>query len=139
MLFYCLEDFKSEFDKLKKNNSYRDLESDLCKFLFSEDKELNSFKKIGSNLNNNLQVPYIKCRIKGSGGYRIYFLLIVKDERLFLLFVHPKTGAMGATNITTDFKKGLYNKAVNEIESGQYCSVTKNAETGGLVFTPLLY
>jgi hypothetical protein len=36
--------------------------------------------------------------------------LIIKDEKLYLMFVHPKTGALGSENITDESKAYLYKK-----------------------------
>lgn len=97
MKILCLEDFKFEFEKLKNKKTYRDLEGTVIDYFF--DKPIDRMMS-GVRLNNSNDVPYIKKRLSGSGGYRLYFLLLVKDERLVLMFIHPKTGSMGSSNIT---------------------------------------
>ena len=90
MDIFCLEDFKVEFEKLKGKKSYSSIEDDIIKYFFGKNaQELSS----GVRLNNSRETPYIKKRINGSGGFRFYYLLIIKDEKLYLMFVHPKTGA----------------------------------------------
>jgi hypothetical protein len=70
MNIFCLEDFKEEFEKLKKKNSYASIEQDIIDYFFNKDiKDLLS----GTRLNNSNDTPYIKKRLKGSGGFRIYF------------------------------------------------------------------
>jgi hypothetical protein len=36
MEIYCLEDFKVEFDKLKKKNSYKQIESQIIEYFFNK-------------------------------------------------------------------------------------------------------
>mgnify|MGYP005849050869 CR=1 FL=1 len=110
----CLDDFKVEFEKLKDKKAYKDLESDLIDYFF--DKPINSLMS-GTRLNNSELVPYIKKRLGGRGGYRVYFLLLIKDEQLILMYIHPKTGAVGSPNITDASKAYLYKKVLVDIQS----------------------
>lgn len=74
MTILCLEDFKLEFEKLKKKNSYSSIETDIREHFFNKNiQELIS----GTRLNNSDTTPYIKKRLKGRGGFRFYFLLII--------------------------------------------------------------
>ena len=80
MNIYCLEDFKVEFEKLKKKNSYKLIESQTIEYFFNKTvSELAS----GVCLNNSNDTPYIKKRLNGSGGFRFYFLLIIKQQNLY--------------------------------------------------------
>jgi hypothetical protein len=68
-------------------------------------------------LNNSDTIPFIKKRVKGRGGFRFYFLLIIKDEILYLImFVHPKSGSLGFDNITDESKTILYKKVLESIK-----------------------
>ena len=71
----------------------------------------------GTRLNNSDTTPYIKKRLNGSGGFRVYFLLIIKDENVYLMFIHPKTGSMGYDNITDISKVSLYKKVLECIKT----------------------
>jgi hypothetical protein len=114
MKIYCLDDFKVEFEKLISKNSYKSLQKEIINYFFEKTvQELSS----GTRLNGNSTNPYIKKRLKGSGGFRCYFLLILKNEDLYLMFVHPKTGSMGASNINDDSKAYLYKKVLESIKS----------------------
>ena len=75
MTIFCLEEFKIEFEKLMRKNSYRTLEQDLIDYFFN--KSVNDLCS-GTRLNNSEQTPYIKKKLHGSGGFRYYFLLIIK-------------------------------------------------------------
>lgn len=121
MNIYCLDDFKVEFEKLNSKKSYNSIESDLIEYFFDKSvQELSS----GTRLNNNDDTPYIKKRLRGSGGFRCYFLLIIKNESLYLMFVHPKTGSKGSENITDESKAYLYKKVLECIKSEDLYKLT---------------
>ena len=123
MDLYCLDDFKVEFEKLNSKKSYNTLEKDLINYFFNKTtQELCS----GTRLNNSDKTPYIKKRIRGSGGFRCYFLLIIKNNALYLMFVHPKTGSRGAENITDESKAYLYKKVLECIKSEDLYRLTLN-------------
>ena len=132
MIILCLDEFKNEFEKLIRNNSYSSIEIDIIEYFFNKNiQELSS----GIRLNNSDTIPFIKKRIKGRGGYRFYFLLIIKDEKLYLLFVHPKSGSLGFENIADELKTLLYKKVLECIKSDNLFAVTVNKEK--LIFTKL--
>lgn len=114
MKIYCLEDFKVEFEKLISKKQYNSLQQEIINYFFNKSvEELSS----GTRLNNSSDSPYIKKRLQGSGGFRCYFLLILKNKNLYLMFVHPKTGALGASNINNESKSYLYKKILECIKS----------------------
>lgn len=121
MTIFCLEDFKIQFEKLKKNNSYSSIEKDIIEYFF--DKEISQLAS-GTRLNNRDDIPYIKKRLNGSGGFRIYFLLVIKNERVYLMFLHPKTGSLGYENITDDSKALLYKKVLEGIQTNNLYELT---------------
>ncbi len=131
MTIYCLEDFKLEFEKLQSKNSYKSIEKDIIKYFFN--KKIEELKS-GTLLNQSHTTPYIKKRINGSGGYRFYYLLIIKDENLYLLFVHPKTGVYGAPNINDESKAFLYKKVLTAIKEKTVYHVILNTEKSKLIF-----
>lgn len=113
MPIYCIEDFKKQFEKLSSKNSYKGLESEIINYFFGKPiKDLCS----GTRLNNDSENPYIKKRFKGRGGFRCYFLILIKNESLYLMFVHPKTGSMGASNLKNESKTHLYKKVLECIK-----------------------
>lgn len=131
MDIFCLEDFKVEFEKLKGKKSYSSIEDDIIKYFFGKNaQELSS----GVRLNNSSETPYIKKRINGSGGFRFYYLLIIKDEKLYLMFVHPKTGTLGSENITDESKAYLYKKVLDSIKSNDLYQLTLNEENKKIDF-----
>lgn len=129
MTLFCLEDFKVQIEKLKKKNSYSSIEGDIIEYFF--DKEIQQLSS-GTRLNNSDDTPYIKKRLNGSGGFRIYFLLIMKDENIYLMFLHPNTGSLGYENITDDSKALLYKKVLESIKTNNLYEVS--VEKNKLVF-----
>ncbi|MDP3359960.1 MAG: hypothetical protein Q8S41_11520 [Lutibacter sp.] len=134
MNIYCLEDFKVEFDKLNSKKSYNSFEQEIITYFFGKTKEeLCS----GTRLNFSTEAPYIKKRLNGSGGFRCYFLMIIKDENLYLMFAHPKTGSMGSSNIDNKSKAYLYKKVLGCIKSNDLYEL-KLSETGeSIIFKKL--
>ncbi len=134
MKIFCLAEFKVEFEKLKSKNSYNSIASDVINYFF--DKSVEDLCA-GTRLNNSSTTPYIKKRIKGRGGFRFYFLLIIKDENLFLMFVHAKTGSLGYENITDESKAYLYKKVLECIKTKELFELSLDLERKNLVFKTL--
>lgn len=121
MQIFCLEDFKREIQKLTKNNSYSSLEKDIINYFFNKTgEELNN----GIILNASLTTPYIKKRLEGSGGFRVYFYLIIKNNCLYLLYIHPKSGKYGSSNVSNEAKKGLLKKVIAALKTDEFYVVT---------------
>lgn len=115
-----------------KKKAYSSIESDIIGYFFNKEiQELIS----GTRLNNSDNTPYIKKRLNGSGGFRIYFLLIIKDEMLYLMYLHPKTGSLGYENITDESKALLYKKVLACIKTKNLFVVT--VENKALSFNKL--
>jgi len=120
---FCLPDFKDRFDNLSKKKPYKTLEQDLIDHFF--DKGIEHLKS-GVRLNFSEHEPFIKKRLEGRGGYRVYFLLIIKLEAAYLMFVHPKTGPDGADNITDESKAKIYKDVLGCIKTNDLFELTLN-------------
>lgn len=131
MKIYCLEDFKVEFEKLQSKKSYQGLETQVISYFFGKTSEQLAN---GTRLNHSSEVPYIKKRLDGSGGFRAYYLLLLKDEKLVLMFVHPKTGSLGASNIDDNYKAYLYKKVLACIESDELYELVLNDAQSNIQF-----
>lgn len=46
-----------------------------------------------------------------------YTLLVIQNEKFYLIFLHPKTGSLGFENITDDSKALLYKKVLEGIKT----------------------
>jgi len=49
--------------------------------------------------------------------------LIIKNEKVYLIFLNPKTGSLGYENITDDSKALLYKKVLECIKSNNLYEV----------------
>lgn len=134
MTILCLEDFKIQFEKLKKKNAYASIEADVIDYFF--DKEMKDIVS-GTRLNNSDDTPYIKKRLNGSGGFRIYFLLVIIKDNVYLMFIHPKTGSLGYDNINDASKALLYKKVLECIKTNNLFNVS--VENEKLVFEKQKY
>lgn len=134
MNIYCIERFKTELKKLSSKKAYRSLEKDLINHFFNKSiKDLCS----GTRLNNSDQTPYIKKRLNGSSGFRCYFLLIIKSESLYLMYVHPKTGPDGSSNITNESKSAIYKEVLLAIQSDDLYQLSLNDKKNKIQFNKL--
>jgi len=131
MKYYCLEEFKAEFERLIKKKSYRSLERDMIEAFF--DKSIGELRA-GTRLNNSSEAPFIKKRVGGSGGFRFYYYLLIDRERLYFLFVHPKTGPLGSENITDESKAYIYKGVLEAIKVNELYSVEKSSDGKSLQF-----
>lgn len=131
MNFYCIEDFKVEFEKLIAKNSYKSIELEIIEYFFTKSAEE---LRAGVRLNNSDEQPYIKKRLKGRGGFRVYYLLLIKNDNLYLMFVHPKTGSLGADNITDESKAYLYKKVLECIKSSELYRIELSDNKRNLIF-----
>lgn len=130
MKLFCLEEFKAELGKLRKKNSYSSIEKDIIGYFF--DKDIESLKS-GTRLNASDDTPYIKKRLNGSGGFRVYYLLIIKNDALYFMYVHPKTGSEGFDNIADESKAALYKRVLECISTNDLYEMV--VEKDKLLFT----
>jgi len=121
MNIFCSPRFKKEFENLIKKNSYKSLEKDIYLYFLNGSDNLLS----GSRLNNSIDAPFIKKRLNGSGGYRFYFLIIIKNDNLYLSYVHPKTGVYGADNIKDEFKAEIQKEIYECIVGNDLYKITE--------------
>ena len=134
MRIFCLEDFKVEFEKLISKNSYKSIQRLVIDHFF--DKFVDELKQ-GTRLNNSDETPYIKKRLGGRGGFRCYFLLILKDECLYLMYIHPKTGKYGARNLTKESINSLNKKVLESIKNSDLYELNLDEDKENIEFTYL--
>lgn len=119
----CTEEFKEEFERLRRNGSYASIEevlaSSYCDITFEQ-------ANTGDLLAAMPGMNYLKKRIEGSGGYRFYVLAVVKGERIYLGFVHSKTGRYGGDNVTSEKKKSILKELLAAMRSQQLYKVERS-------------
>lgn len=132
MIYSCTQNFFDEYHKLIKVKAYKwTLPEDLYEFLNHDDPD---FFKSGSLLNGNHGFPFIKIRINGSGGYRIYYYIIFIDDQIILTFIHPKTGQYGADNADKNYLKTLMKEVIEDKKANKLLTITLDHENRSLNF-----
>lgn len=134
MTVFCTPEFKIEYEKLTKSKSYRNLGKNIIETFL--DKNISDCMS-GTRLNGHAINPFIKKRIEGSGGYRIYLLLIIKNDSLYLTFLHPKTGSAGYDNISDDKKSKLLENTYECIYNNKLFKISCCENRITLIFTKL--
>jgi hypothetical protein len=132
MQVFCINEFKVEFEKLISKKQYSTLEKEIIDYFFH--KKIDELIS-GTRLNNSQDIPYIKKRLRGKGGFRLYFLVLIKNENIYLMFVHPKTGPYGASNITDESKAMLYKNVLKAIKNNDLYLVELEEKQKHLIFT----
>lgn len=132
---FATEEFISELKSIVKNSSHKECEktivSSISNKTFDELKE--GSMRLGGNIDLN---PFLRKRIGKddsgkSGGYRAYIWLFKKEDCIYLLFIHPKSGGRKAgSNLTNEKQKEivtnfLKDKKDNKLVALSFCSENK--------------
>ena len=134
MNVFCTPEFKLEYEKLSKNNSYKNLGRQIIEAYLG--KDINSCLS-GTRLNGHSPNPFIKKRLDGSGGGRLYVLLVIKDDNAYFTFVHPKTGSAGYENISDNKKAELLETVYECIQEDGLFKVSCCEKRENLIFNLL--
>jgi hypothetical protein len=117
---FCIEEFKVAVEKLRKNKSYKDIDSLVIEAL--KDRPVESFRR-GPLLNSSQNSPYLKLRIGGRGGYRMYFIAAIVRGCVYIAFIHPKKGSLGSANITDEARARFQRRIFECIQSDELYKV----------------
>lgn len=131
MKIFATLEFKDEFEKLIKNKSYKYLSKEIITNYLDV---AFSTTLSGTKLNGDSPNPFIKKRIGGSGGSRLYLLAVVIKEAIYFTFVHPKSGALGYENINDDKKTQLLKDVYESIKTGNVLEVSCCSERKTILF-----
>jgi len=118
----CIENFKLAFDKLIKNNSYKAVEREIIAYFLNKTADQVSS---GTLLNNNLKFPYLKKRLDGSGGFRVYFYILFIEDRLILSYIHPKSGSEGKENLSLKERTDLIKATIVAIKNNNLYKISE--------------
>jgi hypothetical protein len=111
MVIYCTNSFYEQIHTLQKNKSYVNIITDVFGFFTDKNiEELHITKDIISNASGTYSLN--KYRIANSamgrgkrGSYRCICACLIKENKIYLGTVYPKTGAEGIDNITKEAYK----------------------------------
>lgn len=134
MKLFCTKEIVDSIKKLEKNNSYKDLRRELYLF-FINAKKSNSYYS-GTRLNGSSPNPFIKKRLEGSGGYRLYFYIILTKKTLILSSIHPKTGKEGRENLSSFEIKKSQENCLRGLEGNDLFTINLNDTEESVEFIP---
>jgi hypothetical protein len=97
MEIYCLREFKKEYEKLCKKDSYSDLTTEIIDCFYG--------KKFSD------------------------YVALIKKESIYFGYVHPKTGSMGSSNTTDDFRRQLVKDILEAIQDDNLLRVDFGKKT----------
>lgn len=132
MNVFCLSRFETEFNKLIRKPSYKNLPELLCKHFAG--KAIEDIQS-GTLLNANSEIPFIKKRLGGSGGYRLCYYVIVLNGNVFLTGVHAKSGSMGFSNYSDAAYKKMKDDFAEAIKSSNYKKVVFDTKKKRISFS----
>lgn len=138
MSVFITEEFISEVSLLLKNTSHKDCEKEIINNIFNsslDEIKLNGCKRLGGDPNRS---PFLRKRIETenagkSSGYRLYFWLMIEEENVYLLFIHPKTGRRSGTNLTAEKQKELVKTFISHRKNNLFKEV--ETQNDRIVFT----
>ena len=140
MTICCTHEFKRIYDKLVKKNSHADLEQAIIDWLFTKTAtEL----RAATALNGNSPNPFLKKRLNGSGGYRIYYSLIASQKLVISSALHPKTNYLGKSTLSSseiaaaidDVAESYMNRDLFELTVVKSSLVFNAIEAGHKIFS----
>lgn len=132
MDLYCTDEFKATFDKLSKEKAYATLEAELISQYCNTTYDAAC---TGDPLSVFPNASYLKKRLEGKGGYRVYVLGVVKKDAIYLTYVHPKTGPYKLASIDMAKKKQLLKDVLAAIKGGKLLKVSEDPiNSGKLLF-----
>lgn len=128
MDIFVTNEFILEVKSILKTNSHSDCEIELINAIFTkniEEIKQNGCKRLGGDPNKS---PFLRKRIESAGtgksaGYRLYFWLMVIEENIYLLYIHPKTGKKSGSNLKTEKQKELVNTFINSRKDSTFLKV----------------
>ena len=122
----CTPVFFQNLRKIERKPSHKKIESLISDHFFN--KEFSDLLS-GMRIHDIPRKPFIKKRLGGKGGYRIYYVADENEEIIYLLYLHPKTGAFSQSNITAEQKVNCLKELVYSKKKKELLSLSLNKET----------
>ena len=114
MKIYFTNGFISVIKDLIKSKHHANIEKIIIDNVLK--KDFNSVRFLGSRIlaGDNVNSLFIKKRIAElnkdkRGGYRLYAWLLIRQDNIYIVHIHPKTGKYGVDNISKKKKSELIN------------------------------
>lgn len=119
--------------KLEKKGSYSDLRSLLFDFI-SKKETLEDWKE-GTRIHlGNPNFLFLKKRIGGSGGYRMYYLLTIHGDEITIAALYPKFGTKGGSDLSDSGKIESIREALDGIVSKTRLKIITLPDKKSIIF-----
>lgn len=80
-------------------------------------------------------IPHIRIRLGGAGGYRVYYILILKNDEVIISGLHPKTGTKQKSTYKNEEIKASLREALSACRSRNLmCPITLDHKNKTIVF-----
>lgn len=132
MQVYVTHTVAAEIVKIEKKPSYANLRLLLYKFVISHPTAASCL--IGTRLNIGAAWPFVKVRLGGRGGYRLYYSILIKEEELIISAVYPKFGALSIKTLGPEATNRAYSEAITSCKSRNMLPVTLDHEKQSIIF-----
>ena len=131
MGLYCTGEFRDEVEKLRKTGSHAGIEADIieayCNTTFAEWRTGDLLFAVPTGAPDAL---FLKRRLDGRGGFRVYGIAKVRAQSFYLGFIHPKTGRFGGENLTDEKRKWVPKHILSCIKSGELLELVVDKPPG---------
>lgn len=115
MELFATQSVVDTIKKLEKKPSYSDLRllfyDYICKHPSFQDWDSSA------RLSNMSPIPHIRIRLGGRGGYRVYYVLILKNDEVIISGLHPKTGKKQKSTFSNEEIKASLREALSACRS----------------------
>lgn len=127
MQIFFQQEFIDTLVGLQKKKSYRDCEAALIEGIFKVSKEELFASCSANRLNASGKNPIVKLRVaseKGkSSSYRLYFFVIIKDEKLYFGHIYPKTGSRGKQSLSDQEETSIIKSLLTAVKTNSLFQV----------------
>jgi len=116
MELFATQSVVDTIKKLEKKPSYSDLRLLFYDYICKHP----SFQNWDSSarLRNMSPIHHIRIRLGGRGGYRVYYVLNLKNDEVIISGLHPKTGKKQNLHFRMRRLKSLYAKRYLPVSLG---------------------
>lgn len=121
MQFFFQQEFIDTVGGLLKKKSYKNCEAALIEGVFKVSKD-DLFASCSANrLNASGKNPIVKLRVASemgkSSSCRLYFFVIIKEEKLFFGHIYPKTGAKGKQSLSDQEETSIIKSLLTAVKT----------------------
>lgn len=129
MQVFCTFHFYNQITTLQKKNNYANIIADICEYFSNKNiEELHQTKDLlvhvpGVYSLNKYRIPNSSTGVGKSGSYRCICACTVKDNKVYLDYIYPKTGSEGIENLTKQTYKNIAKNISSSISESKIYTI----------------